>query len=254
MLEIERRPLHLFKVKEIWFSEFPFDVEDCDSVSFKALRNKVDAKGFVREEHATLVINLTKSLDEIWKAMDKSSCRYAINRAMKDGVKVKRNQNFDDFLNVYYSFRKRKGLSSFASMFYDPELEVMKRKYGTLFVAEYDGEILGGCFFIHDKASIRWLVGASRRLEVDKQKATLIGNANRLIIWEAVKWAKEKGIEEFDLGGYSIKAENNPSDPRYGINKFKKSFGGELVKKYFYYKDYSRRLRSLRNIYNFLNR
>jgi len=112
-----------------------------------------------------------------------------------------------------------------------------------LFTAEWEGEVLGGCYFIHDEENIRWLVGASKRLEVDRKKATLIGNANRLIIWEAIKWAKERGIKEFDLGGYSLEAESNPNDPRYGINKFKKSFGGKLVTRYFYYKDCSKKLK-----------
>ena len=249
MIEIERRPLHLFKVREIWFSDNPFDVEDCDSVSFKACKNRLRMEGFALEEHMTIVIALTKDLDEIWKAMDKSSCRYAINRAVKDGVVVKRNSNYDEFFEIYHSFRKKKGLSNLASKLYDSELEIMEKKYGSLFVAEHDGEILGGCFFIHDEENMRWLVGASRRLEVDRKKATLIGNANRLIIWEAIKWAKKKGIKEFDLGGYSMEAEKDRNNPRYGINRFKKSFGGKLVAKYFYYKDYSKLIKLARKMY-----
>jgi len=249
MLEIERRPF-IFKVKEIWFAEHPFDVENCDSVSFKACKHKVDIKGFIGEEHVTLIIDLAKSLDEIWKSMDKSSCRYAINRAIKDGVKVKRNQNHDEFFGIYYSFRKKKGLSNFASMFYDSELEIMEKRYGTLFVAEYDEEILGGAYFLEDEENMRWLVGASKRLEVGREKATLIGNANRLLIWEAMKYAKEKGVKEFDLGGYSMEADKNKNDPRYGINKFKRSFGGELEIRHFYYKDYSKLIKLIRDIYN----
>ena len=47
----------------------------------------MNVEGFVTEGHATLVIDLTKSLDEIWRDMDKSSCRYAINRAIREGLK-----------------------------------------------------------------------------------------------------------------------------------------------------------------------
>ena len=186
MLEIERKA-YIFKIKEIWFANHPYDVKGYDSVFFKACKNRVNAEGFVTEEHATLVIDLTKSLDEIWRNMDKSSCRYAINRAIRAGVKVYRNQNIEEFVKIYHSFRKRKRLSSFVSKFYDPELEIVKNEYGVLFVAEYDAQMLGGAYFLWDDENMRWLLGASKRLEVSNEMATLIGNANKLLIWEAIK-------------------------------------------------------------------
>ena len=76
------------------------------------------------------------------------------------------------------------------------------KKYGTLFIAEHDGELLGGQFYLNDKMHMRWLLGSSKRLEVNKEKATLIGNANRLITWEAIKFAREMDVTEFDFGGY----------------------------------------------------
>ena len=247
MIEIERRPYSIFKIKEIWFADQPIKVDTSgyDGIAFKACKKNVNVEGFVGSDmgQATLVIDLTKDLEEIWKGMDKSSCRYAINRAIRDGVEVKIDKNYDEFLKIYRKFMIKKVYPTFLSRLYDPKLEIMERGYGVLFTAEWEGEVLGGCYFIHDEENIRWLVGASKRLEVDRKKATLIGNANRLIIWEAIKWAKERGIKEFDLGGYSLEAESNPNDPRYGINKFKKSFGGKLVTRYFYYKDCSKKLK-----------
>ena len=247
MLEIERRS-YIFKIKEIWFRDQPdpeVDTSGYDGIAFKACKKSVNVKGYTggEEGQTTIVIDLTKDLNEIWRGMNKSSCRYALNRAMRDGVIVRRNTNYDEFFEIYRTFMTKKVYPTFMSRVYDPKLEIMKKKYGSLFVAEHDDEVLGGCFFIHDEENMRWLVGASKRLEVDRKKATLIGNANRLILWEAIKWAKEKGIKEFDLGGYSVEAERNPNDPRHGVNKFKKSFGGEIVKRYFYYKDCSRKLR-----------
>jgi len=87
-------------------------------------------------------------------------------------------------------------------------------------------------------------------LEVSNEMATLIGNANKLLICEAIKYAKEREMKEFDLGGYSLEADKNKSDPRYGINKFKRSFGGELVLRYFYYKNYSKLINLVRKVYD----
>ena len=239
MLEINKKH-SVFRIKEIWFSDCPFDTKDCDSVIFNACKNKVDAKGFHREEFTTLTIDLNQELDKIWKDMSKSSCRYAINRAKKDGIKIKINQNFDDFYSINKSFRKNKKLP----LSFSWNLNLMK-KYGILFVAEFGGEIISGSLFIEDENNIRWLLGASKRLEESKNKATLIGNANRLIIWEAIKYAKEKKIKNFDFGGYYAgKKEDNQKER---INIFKKSFGGKLTAQYIYQKDYS-------NFYHFFKK
>lgn len=244
MLEIERK-IYLFKIEDIWWADEPFDVNDCDGVTFHACKNKVDIEGFSCEEFTTLIIDLTQDLDVIWKNMNKSSCRYAINRAKRDGVKIKLNQNFDEFYRIYCSFRKKKKLALGYL-----KLEIMK-KYGTLFVSEFDGEILGGQLYLEDDNNMRWLIAASKRLEVGKEKATLIGNANRLIIWEAINYAKKKGIKEFDMGGVYLG--NNKNDPRYAINFFKQSFGGELVTHYIYRKDYSLTYKLARYLYGLKN-
>lgn len=244
MLKINRS-LFTFKIKEIWFAEQPYNIENCDSIFFKSCKNKVDVEGFICEEHATLVIDLTKDLEEIWKNMDKSSCRYAVNRAIRDVVKISINKNQSEFIKIYKAFRKSKKQSNLISRLYNPELELIKSNYGLYFTAEHNGNILGGIYLLEDKNTIRWIVGASKRLESNK---TLIGNANKLLIWEAIKYAKNKGLKEFDFGGYSLTAEKGSE--RYGINKFKKSFGGELGMKYFYQKDYSKLLSLIRGMYN----
>ena len=244
MLEINRN-LFSFKIKEIWFAEQPYNIKNCDSIFFKSCKNKVDVDDFTCEEHATLVIDLTKDLDQIWKNMDKSSCRYAVNRAIRDGVKVTINKKQKEFIKIYKSFRKSKGQSNFISRIYNSDLELIKANYGTLFTAKHNDDILGGIYLLEDEETIRWIVGASKRLEDNK---TLIGNANKLLIWEAIKYAKDKGLKEFDLGGYSLTAEKDSE--RYGINKFKKSFDGKLVAKYFYQKDYSKVLKLIRGVHN----
>ena len=96
------------------------------------------------------------------------------------------------------------------------------QKYGTLFIAKHQGECIGGQLYIEDKDTIRWLIGASKRLNVSKEEATLIGNANRLMIWEAIKYAKSRNIKEFDFGGYYTGIQ--PDKQKEDINKFKKSF------------------------------
>jgi lipid II:glycine glycyltransferase (peptidoglycan interpeptide bridge formation enzyme) len=240
MLEIERKK-YIFKTKEIWFSDYPFDVKGHHSVVFRSCKNKVDIKGFMCEEFPTFVIDLTQDLDTIWKNMDIKSCRYGIKRAMRDGVRIKLNQNYEDFYEINKSFREKKGLSLSSE-----KIEIMK-KYGTLFVAEFEGEILGGNLYLEDENNMRWLLGASKRLNVEKEKTILIGNANRLIIWQAINYAKEKGIKMFDMGGYygGGKGAEILDTP----NLFKRSFGGKLATHYTYKKNYSKLYRFAKIMY-----
>ncbi len=86
--------------------------------------------------------------------------------------------------------------------------------------------------YLEDDKTIRWLLGASKRLEISNP---VIGAANRYLIWEALRYAKNKGLQEFDFGGYHTG--DNPDLQR--VNFFKLSFGGERTTRYICRKDYS---------------
>ena len=51
---------------------------------------------------------------------------------------------------------------------------------------------------------------------------------NHLLHWEVIKWAKQKGLEHYDLWG--IPAALKPEHPLYGVYRFKKGFNGKTVK------------------------
>lgn len=240
MLEIKERKF-IFKIKKILFSDYPFDVNDCHMVIFRDCKNKVDVDGFEREEFTTLVIDLTQDLDKIWKDITDSS-RNAINQARRLGVKIKINDNYKEFYEMNRLFRKCKGLPRL-----DMEINLMK-KYGTLFVAEYEGEIIAGYFCLQDESNMCALLAASKRLEVDKAKAALIGKASKLIIWEAISYAKSKGIKEFDWEGYHTGKIRDEQKAK--INTTKERIGGKLVTHYIYYKSYSRFCKYAKKLYH----
>jgi hypothetical protein len=231
MLEIDNSRF-IFKTKTIWFSEVPFDITGYDGVSFFECIRDVDIKGFFKEKFTTMVFDLTQDINTIWGNMHKKSCRAEIERAKKDGVVIKVNQGYDTFFNLHSEFRKLKGFPKDSTI----DVEFMK-KNGTLFISEFNGEIIGGQFYLGDDKNFRTLIGSSRRLEKDSISPRISGESNRLLVWEAIKYAKERGIVNFDLGGYYTGKEPDPQ--KEGINKFKDSFGGKVVTRYNYHKDYS---------------
>ncbi len=130
--------------------------------------------------------------------MDRNA-RYGIKRAEREQIKYELNQHYDEFYQMRENLARIKGFTSGLG-FTTHSAEMIKR-YGTLFTAEVEGEVITGNVYLEDKEHILAWMSASKRLEVDKQKASLIGWANRMLHWEAIKYAKAKGIREFNWGG-----------------------------------------------------
>ncbi len=236
----------LFNIKRVYFCDYPLDVDGCDAVHFFFCKNKVEAKGFTCQSQLTAVIDLTQDLETIWRNMDKN-CRQDIRRAEREQIKHKLNQDYDEF----YQMNKRLvQTKSFAQKFgfVTPSVEIIRR-YGTLFTAELGGEVVAGSVCLEDEEHILGWLSASKRFEVDKHKRLLIGSANRMLQWEAMKYAKAKGIREFNWGGMFQEGETDGN--KQGINAFKLSFGSSKVEHcYLYRKVYSKRYRLAQRIYH----
>jgi lipid II:glycine glycyltransferase (peptidoglycan interpeptide bridge formation enzyme) len=250
MLVIDKKIL-MFNIKEVHFSKNPYDIDDCDFLIFPFCKNKVDVKGFACYKKLTSIIDLTQDLETIFNKFHRDTYK-GIKRAEREGIKISINTGYEQFFEIYQQFVRKKEIDSIFSGIgvETASLDTMKKK-GTLFIAEYHGEILGGMLFLEDDANIETLVSASKRLDHEKEKKAIIGCANRLIRWEAMKYAKDKGIKEFDLGGIFPEEKIQKDPEKKGINAFKLSFGGDIVPGYTYEKGYSKILNLAYRIYNY---
>lgn len=226
----------IFKTANIFFADAPFDVSGCDSVTFHSCRNAIDADGFTRRRQLTSVIDLSEDLDILWGRCNRT-CRRFINRAQRSDVTVLRNECYKEFFEINHEFMRKKRISVPFGLNL-PTLEVMKQS-GELYLTDLGGVILGGHLYLVDEDHIRLWISASRRLDSDRETAKVIGDSNRLLHWEAIKWAKEQGIGEFDWGGFWPEGEAAADPTKAGINSFKQSFGGKIVDDFQYQKVYS---------------
>ena len=209
----------------------PFDVENCDAVYFYACKNDTESPGFKKYPSKTIVFDLTKTFEELWKDVGKSTRKY-IRQATKYGINLHLNEHYDEFLELYKKFVDKKHFRAF------PFSKESMQKMGTLFTAEWNGKILSGILTVEDDENIRSLLGGSIRFEIDKETARVVTRANRFIIWKIIEYAKEKGYREFDLGGYYGGEDKN--DPKSSIDYFKSQFGGYVTQYYNYEKYYSK--------------
>lgn len=227
-------PSRLFRKKWIWF-ENPHDVRGVDMATFFSYEN-VTVPGFTKSAGVTSVIRLSQSLDDIWARMRKDFIRLQIERGLRHGITVVQDDNFDEFQPILEEFRRSKGLGR-------EDYRVL-RAHGTLFSAYLEGAMIAGGVFIADERRLRVWMLASRRLD-EGAGGTMrqrIGEANRMILWEAIRYAKRAGMEIFDFCGLDIpEKEGGPLPP---LTVYKEAFGGERRGQYYYTKAYSTALRA----------
>ncbi|MDI3325736.1 peptidoglycan bridge formation glycyltransferase FemA/FemB family protein [Pontibacterium granulatum] len=239
MIEVQSRKF-LYRKKCVWFADKPFDIDNCDAAFFYAVKNSHNIPGFTCATSNTLLIDLSPSEDDIKKAMSKN-CRYEVNRAMREGLAIRKNKHQQEFYELYTQFVKAKRFDGDLDRYWDLAAA------GNLYTCHYRGQLIAGLLTLQDDMQARWLLSGSLRLSVDDKQMTMIsGLANRLLVWEALLDAKQQGIQLFDLGGYYNG--DDQSNPEYRIARFKKGFGGKPTEQFKYSKYYSPSLRFIKRL------
>jgi lipid II:glycine glycyltransferase (peptidoglycan interpeptide bridge formation enzyme) len=176
----------------------------------------------------TIIVDLRGSEEDILARM-KQKCRYNIRLAEKKGVAVRAWDNIE-------AFHRMMLITSERDVFGVHSLEYYRRAYNLfhkagmceMLVAEYEGRPLAALMvFAHGKRAW-YMYGASTDEERNRMPTYLLQ-------WEAMRWAKARGCEEYDLWG--IPDEDEPTleadfetrrDGLWGVYRFKRGFGGEV--------------------------
>ena len=244
----------IYTTKEIHNAETPFDVDHCDLVTFQFCKNKTTNSDFTLiKPHITTVIDLTQPIEELWHNINPNT-RRLINKAEREPIQIQLNKNYDEFYPIYKDFIKQKGYASFHGVFTSFGLGAINKQtmkhYGTLFTACNNDEVIAGTIFLESKTSIHAWIGATKRLTANREKDKLISRANRFLLWNITNYAKDKGIEEFDLDGIFTDEEVKKDTQKRGIREFKMQLGGKKVTRYQYQKIYSPTLKMMYKIFN----
>lgn len=216
-----------FRQKWIWFA-LPADEKRVDLLNVFSY-DEVSALGFKKKMGWTSVINLEQDLEVIKSKFRQKFMVEQLEKGERKGIVVKQDSNFTGFYPLYKNFRALKKIAR-------DRYTVLKRE-GILFSAYHEGEMLAGGIFIGDGVNLRAWVLASKRLDgVSGPERELVGQANRLVIWEAIKYAKANNYNIFDLGGINPESTDRAEQ---GLAEFKEAFGGERVPTFYYTKSYS---------------
>ncbi|MSR67797.1 peptidoglycan bridge formation glycyltransferase FemA/FemB family protein [Candidatus Peribacteria bacterium] len=170
---------------------------------------------------------------EILMAM-RSTTRNLIRRAERDGVTVRASKNPNEelkhFLGLHEETRKRHGFVAYSDAFFRSQVKrFAERKECTLYLAEYQGNVISSSIHIHAFGETSYHHGAS-----DSAHSKI--PASYLLQWTAIKDAMKRGDRIYNFWGIAPTSEeqkNNhttqSSHPFAGVTLFKTGFGGKVL-------------------------
>jgi len=176
----------------------------------------------------TIIIDICGTDDEILAKM-KQKTRYNIRLAEKKGVTVRAWDDIEAFHKMMLVTGGRDGFGVHSLEYYKRAYQLLEPKgLGEILVAEYEAKPLAALFVAQNGKRAYYLYGASTNEERNRMPTYILQ-------WEAIKWAKERGCEEYDLWGVPDEDEETLEanfqtrhDGLWGVYRFKRGFGGEL--------------------------
>lgn len=176
----------------------------------------------------TLIFDLQGD-DQILLNRMKQKTRYNINLALKKGVVTHPTTD----LNIFHSLIE---LTALREQFGAHKLDYYQRAYELfhplgqceLFLAEYDHTPLAAMMVFAYGKRAWYFYGGSANIHRELMP-------NYLIQWDAMRWARSQGCNEYDFWGvpdYDLDTLEvqfaNRSDGLWGVYRFKRGFGGVL--------------------------
>ncbi len=182
----------------------------------KLLENSGAVPGKTLFTPTTFWIDLTPSEDELFKSFH-SKTRYNIRLAQKNGVVIKEDDTekaFDKYLELTKETVERQGFFAHTAKYHRLMWETL-RKAGIahLMTALYQNETITTWILFEWQGFLYYPYGAS----TEKHKQIM---ANNLMMWEAIKFGKKRGLKTFDLWG---------REEGKGFTKFKEGYSPKVV-------------------------
>jgi len=195
-------------------------------------QNSQVPKTFIRSHHSiqpmrTLVVDISEDETQILCRM-KQKTRYNINLALKKNIIVKPYTELSTFYDLMEITSQRDQFGIHSLAYYQRAFDLFHaRDLCQLLVAEFEGAPISTLMVFRMGYRAWYFYGASSDAHRDKMP-------NYLLQWEAIRWAKSQGCQEYDLWGVpdvdleTLEASfTSRSDGLWGVYRFKRGFGGE---------------------------
>lgn len=171
----------------------------------------------------TITLDLKPSEEQLLKNM-KPKTRYNIKLAQKKGVTVKEvstTAGFEIFIRLYFETTARQKYFGHSKDYHREIFNALKAKSASVLIATYDDTPLAAYELFYHKDTLYYPYGGS---STENQNVM----APNLIMWEAIKFGKAKGLKSFDMWG-SLDPNYDPKDIWAGFTRFKEGYGGKFT-------------------------
>jgi serine/alanine adding enzyme len=197
-------------------------------------------------QRSSIRLDLTPSEGELFAAFSKGH-RADVKRGEREGVVVRVGTTEDDVDSLHQMLiatTERKTFDYHTASYY----RTMWRLFGDaarLYLAEWKGEVVAASLVIAWGDTGLYLFAGSTR-------AGLASRAGHVLQWHAIRWAKERGAKTWDFWGIADArgqiemlrnqgvSDDSPElkrldaeaqkDPKDGLHRFKKGWGGYFVR------------------------
>ncbi|UCF61090.1 MAG: peptidoglycan bridge formation glycyltransferase FemA/FemB family protein [Anaerolineaceae bacterium] len=171
----------------------------------------------------TLILDIRNSEEALLAGM-KQKTRYNIRLARRRGVEIRTGgmEDIDLLYKIYAETSLRDGFVIRKPEYYqDAWGAFIHAELAQPFIAAVEGETVAALISFRFGEVATFLYGMS--LDTHREKMP-----NHLLQWEAIRWAKEQGCTVYDLWGAPDRLD--PSDPMWGVFRFKGGLGARLVR------------------------
>ena len=177
----------------------------------------------------TRIIDLSKSVEDLWSSITRHSYRSLINKQSRLYDVIVLDENSDkkylkEIHDTYVEFHhKTAGRITRPIKTFDLQLEMIKNGIGFMIALFYNKKTIGINYYINSQHSGYYASSA------DDPDIELEVPTGHLIQWEAINYMKKIGIKYFELDNqyFGNQIFEHPSQKEISISKFKAGFGGE---------------------------
>ncbi len=194
-------------------------VDDKDAIYKKA--------GFYCVTNYSLLIDLQKTKEELWKDLEKKSARWGVKTAEKNNLSFNVSKNQEEIDAFYTLYQQTCAQGGF---FCEPRAVIdalVQSEIATFFLVKHQQEIVAGAILLLDHHFNYTILDLST---VSEQGQHL--QAMPFLYWNLILYSKEQGFDYLDLGGYDKEAKKGSK--LYLVNQFKERFGGKLTQQRIY--------------------
>lgn len=170
----------------------------------------------VLHNRKTVALDLTAEIDYIWMNQISTQNRNVIRKCIKNNLKVVKSDDYKEFISIYLETMEKVGADEFYSFDADYFHKMKEDKSCTLLAVMQEDRMIAAAVFMGYGDYFHYHLSGSRR---DALKLS----PNNILLWEAIKYAKEQGYKRMHFGGgLTDSMEDN-------LFKFKSRFSKEYI-------------------------